>query len=129
MVMNIKSNIERPQKPSKMVIPEYVSQIHKYFGECFTKEDRCINCFDCIAFAILFCQKEELCFPIKKYEAEIFIKFIKSSITKIYLRCGRGISKDEADRYAKWILRLSNEEREWLRRTTLLAHAELQRPQ
>jgi len=110
-----------------MIIPKYICRIHKHFTECFVNEHHCINCFDCIAFAIIFCQKEQLSLPIKTYEGVIFIKFIKSTITDIYLRCGRGISKDNAERYARWVLRLSNKERDRLRQV-VLAHAELQHP-
>ena len=112
-----------------MSIPKYISRVHNHFFECFTEHNRCIHCFDCIAFAIIFSQKEQLSNPkyIDSYAEIMFYKFLKSTIKKVCLRCGRGISFDQVKRYAEWILSLSSEDRDKLRKM-IYAHAEFQHP-
>ena len=115
-----------------MKIPKYVEKIHDYFDECYLNQKRCIHCYDCISFALIFAQKEKsylppqgVIFSTADGNENTFIKFLCSTITKEYLRCNRGITYKIAYKYSKWLLRLSKEDKEQFRKNCL-CHTELQ---
>ena len=105
------------------------SKITNHFAKCFLI--RCIKCFDCIAIGLLYLNEsgfnyEELCSSYNERLdsiAGIFMKFIRSTISNRHLHCQKGISYDDAWDFAKILIKLNKDERNFYRKR-LLCHME-----
>jgi len=102
-----------------------------HFDECFVKENRCIHCLDCVAFALLYAEENNLTEPSSPVEYIIegtskfwnFKKFLLSTIAEEYLPCKMALTYEEVWELADLLLRLTNKQKRVLRRN-LLCHTE-----
>jgi|GEM_PF-3760369 len=107
----------------------------RHFDQCFTKKKRCIHCLDCIAFALLYAEDNNLTEPSAPVEHLItgnnkfwlFKKFLLSTIVNEpnyqYLPCERALSYNQVSELADLLLKLTKEQKKALRQK-LLCHAE-----
>ncbi len=126
--MKTKSNIKKAFK--------YI----RHFDQCFAKENRCLHCLDCIAFALLYAEDNNLTEPSAPVEYIIegdnkfwiFKKFLLSTIVNDpnyqYLPCKRALSYDKVSELADLLLKLTKKQKKALRQT-LLCHAEFKADQ
>lgn len=120
-----------------------VKKIVKYinhFNKCFAKENRCLHCLDCIAFALLYAEDNNLTEPSAPVEYMIegdnkfwnFKKFLLSTIVNDpyhqYLPCKNALTYDEVWELADLLLKLAKKQKKTLRRN-LLCHTEFKADQ
>ncbi len=108
-------------------LPKFVIRILKKLENCFKNRNRCIHCHDCIAFALIYAEENQIDNSVthndpRVWKENLFTKFLRTTINKRYLTCAV-ITDSEMDRFSKYLSALSVEDKGKFRRYTK-AHTE-----